>query len=131
VKPKAALQGADLWGEFEPENLSQKTKLHFERVNEATFKLTDGEGTNVPASHGKWGGYRTTKAMAWVIKIEADAWLARYENQACGPSTFSEAKQNAVEMARGAAGDYLVENPVEHLNGLAARSLDGHGGAHA
>ena len=69
VKPKAASQGSDFLEEFEPENLSQKTKLHFERVNEVTFKLTDGEVTNVPASHGQWGGYRTTKAVAWVIKI--------------------------------------------------------------
>ncbi len=69
MKPKTASQDADFLEEFEPENLSQKTKLHFERVNEVTFKLTDGEVTNVPASHGQWGGYRTTKAVAWVIKI--------------------------------------------------------------
>ena len=43
VKPKVASQDSDFLGEFEPENLSQKTKLHFERVNEVTFKLTDGE----------------------------------------------------------------------------------------
>ena len=77
MKPKAASQDSDFLEEFEPENLSQKTKLHFERVNEVTFKLTDGEVTNVPASHGQWGGYRTTKAVAWVIKIGSDAWLAR------------------------------------------------------
>jgi hypothetical protein len=118
-----ALQGIDFSKELEPENLSLKTKLHFERVNEVTFKLTDGEDTNVPASHGQWGGYRITKAVVWVIKIGPDSWLARCENQACGPSTFSEAKQNAVAMAQGAVGDYLVEKPVEHLNGFAARLL--------
>ena len=69
MKPKAASQGPDFYVKFKPENLSQKTKFHFERVNEITFKLTDGEVTNVPASHGQWGGYRTTKAVAWVIKI--------------------------------------------------------------
>jgi hypothetical protein len=57
------LQETDLSGEFEPKNLSQKTKLHFERVNEVSFKLTDSDVTNVPASHGKWGGYRATKAV--------------------------------------------------------------------
>ena len=129
VKPKTASQVSDFLDEFEPKNLSRKTKLHFERVNEFTFKLTDGDLTNLPASHGQWGGYRTTKAVAWVIKIGADAWLARCENQACGPSTFSEARQNALAMARGTHGDCLVENPIEHLNGLAARSLDGDGGA--
>ena len=69
LKPKVASQDSELSREFEPENLSQKTNLRFERVNEVTFKLTDGELTNVPASHGQWGGYRTTKAVAWVINI--------------------------------------------------------------
>ena len=41
----------------------------FENVNEATWKLTNGEMTNVPASHGQWGGYRTSKAIAWVINV--------------------------------------------------------------
>src|SRR5262249_50708272 len=124
VKPKMASQGSDLAGEFRPENLSQKTKLHFERVNEVTFKLTDGESTNVTASHGKWGGYRTTKAVAWVINIVPGQWLARCRNEASGPSFFNEAKANAFAMARGAHGDYFLENPIDHLNGLQARLED-------
>ena len=47
VKPKAAPARSELTREFEPENLSQKTNLHFERVNVFTFKVTDGELTNV------------------------------------------------------------------------------------
>src|SRR5262245_57462441 len=65
-KPKSASQDSDFSEEFKPENLSQKTHLCFERVNDVTFKLTNGEVTNVPASHGQWGGYRSTKAVAWV-----------------------------------------------------------------
>ena len=45
-------------------------KLRFERLNEVTWKLTNGEMTNVPACHGFWGGYRTSKAIAWVIQVE-------------------------------------------------------------
>jgi hypothetical protein len=123
-KPKTAPQGADFLEKFEPENLSQKTKLHFERVNEVSFKLTDGDVTNVPASHGQWGGYRATKALAWVIKIAPDQWLARCRGEASGPSSFNEAKANALAMARGAHGDYFIENPIDHLNGLQARLLD-------
>jgi hypothetical protein len=67
VKPKTGFQEIDVSREIEPKNLSQKNKLHFERVNEVTFKLTDGEATNVPASYGQWGGYRITKAVASVI----------------------------------------------------------------
>ena len=129
VKPKTAPQGADFLEKFEPENLSQKTKLHFERVNEVSFKLTDGDVTNVPASHGQWGGYRATKAVAWVIKIGSDAWLARCGDEASGPSSFNEAKANALAMARGAYGDYFIENPIDHLNGLQARLLDRDGKA--
>lgn len=123
-KPKTASQDSDFPEEFEPENLSQKTNLHFGRVNEVTFKLTDGEVTNVPASHGQWGGYRTTKAVASVIKLGSDAWLARCGDQVCGPSCFTEAKANALAMARGAVGEYQVRNPIAHLNGLTARLID-------
>ena len=129
MKPKMASQGSDFLDEFEPENLSLKTKLHFERMNEVTFKLTDGEVTNVPASHGQWGGYRTTKAVAWVIKIAPGHWLARCRDEVSGPSSFNEAKANALAMARGAYGDYFIENPIDHLNGLQARLLDRDGEA--
>jgi len=124
VKPKTAPQGADFLEKFEPENLSQKTKLRFERVNEVSFKLTDGELTNVPASHGQWGGYRTTKAVAWVINIAPGQWLTRCRGEASGPSSFNEAKANALAMARGGCGDYFIANPISHLNGLQARLLD-------
>jgi hypothetical protein len=119
-----ASQGSELSGEFEPQNLSQKTKLHLERANESTFKLSNGEVTNVPASHGQWGGYRTTKAVAWVINIAPGQWLARCRDEVSGPSSFHEAKANALAMARGACGNYFIENPIDHLNGLQARLLD-------
>jgi hypothetical protein len=128
-KPKSGSQGTDLIDEFKPETLSQKTKLRFERVNDITFKLTDGEVTNVPASHGQWGGYRTTKAVAWVINIAPGQWLARCRDEAAGPSSFNETKANALAMARGAGGDYFIENPIDHLNGLQARLLGGEVGA--
>jgi hypothetical protein len=124
LKPKAASQNSDFIEKFKPENLSQKTKLYFERMNEVTFKLTDGESTNVPASHGQWGGYRTTKAVAWVINIAPGQWLARCRDEVSGPSSFNEAKVNALAMARGAHGDYFIEKPIDHLNGLQARLED-------
>jgi hypothetical protein len=122
-------QATDFAHEFKPENLSRKSHLCFERVNEATFKLTDGECTDVPTSHGQWGGYRTTKAVAWVINVVPAQWLARCRDEVSGPSSFNEAKANALAMARGACGDYFIENPIGHLNGLQARLLDGDGEA--
>jgi hypothetical protein len=122
-KPKVGLQNSDFSEEFKPENRYQKTHLFFEKVNNVTFKLTDGEATNVPASHGQWGGYRTTKSVAWVINIAPGEWLARCRNEVSGPSYFNEAKANALAMARGGPGDYFIENPINHLNGLQAHLL--------
>jgi hypothetical protein len=93
-------------------------------VNEVTYKLTDGELTNVPRSHGQWGGYRTAKAVAWVICIFPARWLARYRDMVSGPMSLPKAKAAAMAMAKGAVGDYFVPNPIEHLNGLTARLTD-------
>jgi hypothetical protein len=125
VKAKTASQIIEKTRGFEPENLSAKPlSLRCERVNDSTFKITDGELTNVPASHGQWAGYRITKALAWIIKLEAKAWLARCGDQVCGPSSFVEAKANAFALAKGADGDYFVRNAISHLNGLQARLLN-------
>jgi hypothetical protein len=125
VKLKTRSEGIELASESKPENLSPKiSSLCCERVNDSTFKITNGELTNVPASHGQWSGYRATKALAWIFKLEAEAWLARCGNQVCGPSSFTEAKTNALAMAKGADGDYFVRNPISHLNGLQARLTD-------
>jgi hypothetical protein len=125
VKAKLASEAFEAASEFKPENLSSKiSPLRCERVNDSTFKITDGELTNVPASHGQWSGYRTTKPVAWIIKLGSDAWLARRDNQVCNPSSFNEAKSRALAMARGANGDYFVEDPIRELNELQARVLD-------
>jgi hypothetical protein len=100
------------------------SRFKFEQVNDATWKLTNGEWTNVPASHGKWGGYRVTKAIAWVIGLTPGNWLARCGNRSCGPVSLKQAKANATAMAKGAEGDYRIQNSIAHLNGLQARLLD-------
>ena len=96
------------------------SRFKFEKVNEATWKLTNGEMTNVPASHGQWGGYRTTRAIAWVINLAPNAWLARCGDQTSNPLALTAAKSEAMAMAKGACGDYVVSNPIAHLNGLTA-----------
>ena len=63
-------------------------------------------------------GYRVTKAIAWVINVAPNAWLARFGDQTSNPVTLSAAKAEAMAMAKGACGDYVVSNPVAHLNGL-------------
>jgi len=124
VKPKLASEVIQDAGEFEPESLYLKTSsLHCERVNNSTFKITDGELINVPASRGQWAGYRTTKALVWVVKLGPDLWIARRGREICNPTSFNEAKSQALAMARGAAGDYFVADPIKELNELQARLL--------
>jgi hypothetical protein len=62
--------------------------------------------------------------VAWIIKLESKAWLARCGNQICNPKSFNEAKSHALAMARGAAGDYFVADPIRELDGLQARFLN-------
>lgn len=100
------------------------SRFRFEQVNEVTWKLTNGEITETPASHGQWGSYRTTKALAWVICVLPGKWLARYSDMVCGPLSLSKAKAAAMAMAKGTPGDYDIRNPISHLNGLQARLLE-------
>jgi hypothetical protein len=128
--PKSGLQAFEIQSEFRPKNrISEKPTLRFEEVNNVTWKLTNGEMTNVPASHGQWPGFRTTKALAWVINIgwvkNSSAWLARYRDQSCGPTSLAEAKAPAKAMVQGAVGDYSISHPIAHLNGLTARLIAG------
>jgi hypothetical protein len=115
----AGSQPVEISKEICPENrLPPKRNLIVERVNEETFKVTNGETSRVSASHGQWGGFNTTRALAWIIRAAPNAWLARCGNQACGPSSFNKAKASALEMASGAIGDYFVGDPVRELNEL-------------
>jgi hypothetical protein len=125
TKPKTAVEVTEVAAEFKPGILSPKTSpLRCERVNDSTFKVTNGELTNVPASHGQWSGYRTAKALAWIIKLGSEAWLARCGNQICNPTSFNKAKSQALAMAMGAAGDYFVADPIRELNQLQVRFLN-------
>jgi hypothetical protein len=62
-------------------------------------------------------------ALAWVIGLGSGQWLARCDDQACGPTTLNKAKAAARNMAAGAWGEYYISDLIPHLNGLQA-SLD-------
>src|SRR5262245_47939990 len=120
AEPKTGFQATDTQRRFRYKN-GISGKLEFEQINEVTWKLTNGEMTNVSACHGFWGGYRTSKAIAWVIDVGVSkpAWLARFKDQCCGPLPLKEAKAAALAMAKGASGDYRTTRAIDHLNGLA------------
>jgi hypothetical protein len=125
--PKSVPQETDPQQEFLSRNsISKNQPLRLERVNEVTYKITNGEITNVPASHGQWGGNRTTKAVAWVMGLGNGQWLARCGDQVCGPTTVSKARSDALSMAAGSAGDWVALNPIAELNELQAILIDRH-----
>jgi len=101
---------------------SGTTPLRFEQVNEATWKLTSGSGTDVPTSHGQWGGYRTTKALAWVMLVGPGVWVARCKNLASGPLSLTRAKAAAERMVVAGLHDHRVTDPVNYLNRLVLRA---------
>ena len=103
------------------------SRFRFERVNEATWKLTNGEMSNVPTRFGFWSGYRVTKAIAWVICLVPGKWLARCGARSCGPKSLKQAKANALAMAKGGAGDYRILKSCDALERSSCR-LGGAGG---
>jgi hypothetical protein len=119
--PFSCLQHTDLPNNFCPKiEISEKKPLTFEQVNDVTWKLTDGEGINVPTSHGQWAGYRTTKAIAWVIEVAPGYWFARYQSQSSRPTSLKKAKARAVGMATGSVREREVADPIRRLNFLRA-----------
>ena len=76
--------------------------------------------TDGPACHGFWGGYRTTKALAWVIDLGYGQWMARCGNEVCNPTSLAAAKRQALAMAVGGIGDYEVSDPIGEYQELSA-----------
>src|SRR5262245_46051813 len=72
----------------------------FEPVNEVTWKLTDGRGS-IAWSGDRSGGYRTSRAVAWLTGIGGGLWVVRYRNKASKPMRLPKAKTYALEMVRG------------------------------
>ena len=105
---------------------AENTELRFEEVNDVTLKLTDGGGSNVPGSHGQWGGYRAARALAWVINVGPGhrSWLARCGDRSVGPTTIGKAKKAAMTMVSDQGMGRVLDDPTAHLNRLAARLLD-------
>jgi len=84
----------------------RKAGLSWIRVNDVTWKLTDGVMERTPACHGKWPGFNIERGLAWVIEVgwpfDQSAWYARHADQSYGPTSFAVAKQAAVAFVTGA-----------------------------
>jgi len=96
--------------------------LTFVEVNEVTWKITDGIGIN--AWDGNRGGYRTSRAVAWLMGVGNGQWIVRYRNKASKPMRLSKAKKYALEMVRGIRPGIVLSDPIRSLNLLAAKLAD-------
>jgi len=128
-RPVIDLVGTDLLADViatelaKPKSVPAKAYKHLEleKVNAITWKVVDPKvKTDTPASFGKWAGYRTTKALAWIMDVGHGHWVARCGNEICNPTNLAEAKRQALAMAVGGIGDYQVSNPIKELHDLAA-----------
>ena len=91
--------------------------LTFERVNEVTWKLTDGKGS-LAWSGDRSGSYRTTRAVAWLIGIGGGKWVACYRGKASRPMRLAKAKAYAIEMVKGIRPGKVITDPIRNLHRL-------------
>ena len=95
---------------------SSPRDLRFEEINPVTIKLTDGRGSLVPACHGHWAGYQTTRAIAWLMGIGNGRWIVRYRDKASKPMKLPAAKRYALEMVNGVRPGRKITDPISDLN---------------
>jgi hypothetical protein len=89
--------------------------LAFEQINEVTWKLTDGRGSNA-WSGNRGGGYRTTRAVAWLKGVGDGKWIVRYRNKASKPMRLAKAREYALEMVRGIRAGRVLTDPIRTLH---------------
>lgn len=137
LKPKGSLHANSGTLKSYPPALPLRGDLAWIRVNDVTWKLTDGRMIRTPGVRGFWAGYDSEEALAWVIDVGWNAgkaaWVARYRpggpgtaDYSHGPTTLSEAKRVAEQMVMGTATDVIVvmTDPIRKLNQLTAALMD-------
>jgi len=92
-------------GLLRPKSALKKARLFWIKVNEVTWKLTDGKSSRTSASHGQWGGYETPRAVAWAIEtgwpFGRSVWYARCGERSYGPASYDVARQAGAALALG------------------------------
>ena len=124
----SASQAFDLQGHLEadfPTHTHLIRRFQWNQINEATWKLADAAAfSDTPMSHGQWQGYRTRKAVAWLVGLGGGQWLARCGDRSAGPMTLAKAKKMALAMALDPGIRKRLLDPIGDLNKLQAWLLD-------
>jgi len=83
-----------------------------------------------PAQPGKWPGFNTTRAVAWLMEVGwvsgPQAWVARYKKLSHGPCSLNEAKKAVLAMISGKFAGFVAEvvkDPIGHMNSAQARLM--------
>ena len=97
--------------------------LAFEQINTCTWKLTDGRGS-LAWSGDRSGGYRTSRAIAWLLGVGGGRWVVRYKKRASKPLKLPKAKAYAMEMVKGVRPGKLVEDTIGRLLRLHLDALE-------
>jgi hypothetical protein len=101
------------------EQSGKPRELAFEQINEVTWKVTDGRGS-IAWSGDRSGGYRTNRAVAWLMGVGNGRWIVRYRNRASKPMKLPAAKRYALEMVKGIRPGRVVTDPIGDLNRMQA-----------
>ena len=95
----------------------------FERQNECTIKMTDGSPLNVEGAFGH-NGYRTTKALGYLMRISRSRWIARVGKRRSEPLPHPKAMDAARRMDRERDFGTDVSDSVRALNLATAAEVD-------
>ena len=127
----SASQATDLQGDLEADfdtHTPLIRRFQWNQINEVTWKLADTAAfSDTPMSHGQWQGYRTRKAVAWLVGLGGGQWLARCGDRSAGPMTIAKAKKMALAMALDPGIGKPLLDPIGNLNKLQAWLLDANG----
>lgn len=86
------------------DDLSEPSPFVFERINEITWKVTDGVKIR-HAAGTYFAGADQRRALAWLMDIgwngDRQAWFVRVGDVSYGPTTFAKAKKAAVLILQG------------------------------
>jgi hypothetical protein len=95
----------------------------FEKLNEVTFKMTDGSPVNVDGAFGH-AGYRVTRPLGYLMRVDGSQWVACVGKRRSGPLPLQRAKEAAKRMDREAEFDVAPPDPIRALHLAAIASED-------
>lgn len=111
-------------------DLDRGVPLTFERINEITWRMTDG--VKIRHSGGRvLSGSDQPRSIGWLTDIGwahgRQAWVARIGDLSYGPTSFAKARKAAVLMAHGGFEEPVqrVKDGPTHLRVLVAMLSDG------